>query len=323
MSTDKLTYEVYNKNSFVVRGDRATYGTLMKKIGGRWNSRLNPTPGWTILKTKEDDLKKLLQSLSNSPTKELEKIESGVKSRKEQNKYHRAVSESKDSDDESDHSKADHSKKEINKAESPSSSEGEPAPEKEKEKSVKTLVKKVEPKKTHKKPHAESSSSAGSTKSSSSPVEVPERKHRRVRKPETSSSESPIEKPRRLHPKKDRVKQASSKRRNEAHRKEKPRAKGDDYYKSFSKKPSKFRALYEPSDDEKYSSDSGSSGSSSSDDFPLPESPKHHRKSSHRDRYRREPEDYGKLVHRFKDIQKQMYERDLKQRDAKPARRRA
>ena len=33
-----LTYEKYNNNSFIVRGDRELYGSFIRKIGGRWNA---------------------------------------------------------------------------------------------------------------------------------------------------------------------------------------------------------------------------------------------------------------------------------------------
>ena len=56
MSTlNTLKYEVYNKRSFMVLGDRQKYGKILKTIGGRWNSRLKGGPGWTVPKDKEEE----------------------------------------------------------------------------------------------------------------------------------------------------------------------------------------------------------------------------------------------------------------------------
>ena len=77
------------------------------------------------------------------------------------------------------------------------------------------------------------------------------------------------------------------------------------YYKNFNKKPIDFRAMYETSDDDKYSS-SNESASDSSDDFPSPESPQRRRKN-----YRRE-EDHTELFDKVRELQRRMYEMELK-----------
>ena len=77
------------------------------------------------------------------------------------------------------------------------------------------------------------------------------------------------------------------------------------YYKSFSKKPSAFREMYE-SDNDKYSSSDGDQ-SSSSDDFPTPSSPR-------RKVYKRDDEDYGTLFNKVNEIQRRLYHVELKQR---------
>ena len=108
--SDKLTYEPYNKKSFAVRGDREKYGNVIRKLGGRWNIRLKNGPGWTVPTEKENELKKLINDFTSNTTenlgdtddpkdKEIERIKNNAKSRKDQYKYHRAVSEDSENDD--------------------------------------------------------------------------------------------------------------------------------------------------------------------------------------------------------------------------------
>src|SRR3990167_4314323 len=131
-----LTYEVYNKNSFVVHGDRSKYDALLKTVGGRWNPRLTKcNPGWTVPLHREPELKKLVENIntiekpekrsetlpegrseehsdnkrsetsqkdasSSSDHNMIEKLKQNVKSRKGQTRYHRAVSDSSNSEHE-------------------------------------------------------------------------------------------------------------------------------------------------------------------------------------------------------------------------------
>ena len=76
------------------------------------------------------------------------------------------------------------------------------------------------------------------------------------------------------------------------------------YYKSFAKKPSSFRELYESSNNDYSSSDDYSS---SSDDFPIPVSPR-------KKLYRREDDDYGTLFNKVNDLQRRLYYVEIKQR---------
>ena len=78
-----------------------------------------------------------------------------------------------------------------------------------------------------------------------------------------------------------------------------------DYYKSFSKKPSTFKEMYE-SNDEKYSS-SSDNGDSSSEDFPSPKSPR-------KKPYKRDDDDYGTMFNKMNDMQRRLYHVELKQR---------
>ena len=62
----ELVYEVYNKKSLAVHGDKQKYQNLIKKLGGRWNPRMKTGPGWTVPKEKESLLKNLIESLGES-----------------------------------------------------------------------------------------------------------------------------------------------------------------------------------------------------------------------------------------------------------------
>ena len=78
-----------------------------------------------------------------------------------------------------------------------------------------------------------------------------------------------------------------------------------DYYKSFSSKPSTFKEMYESGGD-KYSS-SDDAVSSSSDDFPTPSSPR-------RNKYKRDDEDYGTLFNKVNELQRRLYQVEIKER---------
>jgi hypothetical protein len=96
--TEELTYKVYNKTRLVVRGDRSKYGRIISNLGGRWYGKLKGGPGWTISRDKESEIKKLMGVVQEDES--LDNMKTSAKSRKNQKKYHRAVSE-KESDEES------------------------------------------------------------------------------------------------------------------------------------------------------------------------------------------------------------------------------
>jgi len=85
------------------------------------------------------------------------------------------------------------------------------------------------------------------------------------------------------------------------------------YYKSFAKKPSLFREMYE-SDGDRYSS-SEDNFSSSSEDFPSPNSP-------HKKAYKRSDDDYGTLFNKVNDLQRRLYQVELKQKKRRAEQRR-
>ena len=96
--SDILKYEVYNKASFVVHGHKDTYNTLLKRIGGRWNTRLSKCPpGWTVPRENEKLLIKLVDAVHNKSLEGGDKFGDMVKHAKPKNtqhKYHRSTSPS-------------------------------------------------------------------------------------------------------------------------------------------------------------------------------------------------------------------------------------
>ena len=90
----ELTYELYpfRDNTIVVFGDRDKFGKIMKSLGARWNSRLkgDKKQGWTIPTLREQELIKICETFKRE--EQMKNMEKNKKSRKEQKKYHRAIS---------------------------------------------------------------------------------------------------------------------------------------------------------------------------------------------------------------------------------------
>lgn len=61
-----LTYTVYNDKSLAVKGDKNKYHTIIRTLGGRWNSKLKGGEGWTVPIESEENLKKIISELSKS-----------------------------------------------------------------------------------------------------------------------------------------------------------------------------------------------------------------------------------------------------------------
>jgi len=88
---DTLVYTFLNTDKIVVRGNKDKYDAILKTIGGKWNASLKAGPGWVIEREKEQKLKKLIGSLKSESS--LTQLKGNIKSRKEQKKFHRAISE--------------------------------------------------------------------------------------------------------------------------------------------------------------------------------------------------------------------------------------
>ena len=53
--------EEYTDRSIVVRGETRQYKEDLKKLGGKYNSRLRGEPGWIFPKSKQDDIVKFMK----------------------------------------------------------------------------------------------------------------------------------------------------------------------------------------------------------------------------------------------------------------------
>lgn len=51
-----ISVEEYTDRSVVVRGETRQYKEDLKKLGGKYNSRLRGEPGWIFPKSKQDDI---------------------------------------------------------------------------------------------------------------------------------------------------------------------------------------------------------------------------------------------------------------------------
>ena len=72
MSTQTVIFEhkdikviKYTDKSIAVIGETANYKELLKKIGGRYNSRLKCGPGWIFSTKKSDEIKQSFTQLSD------------------------------------------------------------------------------------------------------------------------------------------------------------------------------------------------------------------------------------------------------------------
>lgn len=58
---EDISIEQYSERSIVVRGDTRKYKEDLKKLGGKYNSRLRGEPGWIFPKTKEEDINSFIK----------------------------------------------------------------------------------------------------------------------------------------------------------------------------------------------------------------------------------------------------------------------
>ncbi len=121
-----LVYSILNAKSIVVRptngegGKTHPFHSTILGMKGRWFSKLQGGAGWVISRQKEEDIQRAIQQFSGNPIIEpatelpelkvpeqvisedtqekniLENIENHMKSRRNQKKYHRAVSDNEE-----------------------------------------------------------------------------------------------------------------------------------------------------------------------------------------------------------------------------------
>jgi len=311
MAEKPLTYREYNKNSFVVLGDREKYGYLMKTLGARWYSKLKTSdPAWLVPQAREVELKKLIdriekenlgfKNLDDEKDTELESIKDTMKSRKSQNKYHRAVSNEEEESDEP-------SKSESVSTEYEQSTDVESLSRRNTKFSVdKVWVEKA--KENNKKKERvfrpklrERSKSLTPKRHSTRSLAQPS--------PHTSIHNSKERSP---NPSKERssrhTKLPKKEKRERQKRSPKDMNESDDsdhrifkYYKSFSKNPSKFKALYHRSSGDESFSSSSEYEESTDDDFPSPIPPK-------------KQKSYDSMKQKYKDLKRKLAEFRLKEK---------
>lgn len=93
-----MHYEVYSQKSFIIRDEMEGHEAVLRKIGARWNARLKSgkDKGWLISQSKQKELDEFFEMLEK-----IGGMQKHAKPRQEQDKYHRAVSDTEsDIDDE-------------------------------------------------------------------------------------------------------------------------------------------------------------------------------------------------------------------------------
>jgi hypothetical protein len=304
----ELSYEKYNKKSFALRpndGNRNKYQSIVKKqLNGRWNPKMKNGTGWLVSLENEKGIKILIESLKAEQV--FDDIASKTKSRKGQNKYHRAVSEDEaedtsddenddgkggNSDDENDDGKEDNTddRKEDNTDEYNKLKELEEEEVKKdlrkrrfEEEEVKEDLRKIEAKRRFEEEKCL--------------YEIEQKKKKNDRKA-----------------KKEKIKERIKKIESEKQVRKQTRTMS--FYKDFTKTPSEFKNIHDTREYIPSSSDSDSDSVSSDDDFPSPSTPK--RRHSTYKSYQTGSEDYDELKEKMKDIQRRLYDVELSNRKYK------
>lgn len=86
--TEELNYESYNEKFIICHGNKKKYNRLLTRLEGEYHEKLD---GWLLEKDKEKLLKSLIKIFKNN--KFYEELNKNSKSRKEQKKYYREVSD--------------------------------------------------------------------------------------------------------------------------------------------------------------------------------------------------------------------------------------
>jgi hypothetical protein len=97
-----FTFDIYNKDSVVLylekgqlTGKYNPHSAEINRMGGKWNNKLKgKQQGWVFPNSSAEQVKAFLHKLSTDT--KLVEIKTHVKSRREQHKYHRAISDDED-----------------------------------------------------------------------------------------------------------------------------------------------------------------------------------------------------------------------------------
>jgi len=284
--SDKLTFEIYNKNRLAVRGDRDLYNDLVKSIGGRWNPRMHGGEGWIIPIEQKTILEDLINALGCD----------------DKNKPENKDSEGEPEEEEPEEEECEEEEPEEEECEEEEPEEEEP--EEEEESSDNDLIEK--------------------NKKIKEDLEFEKRrlkKKQEEQRQKEKEKEKEKEKSRQEKQKmKDEIKRLEKQKAERKLKKDKERSnnKKEDpvkYFRSFSKKPSEFRKLYANSESDNSCYSSSASRSESSDDFPSPNTPvKNKNKNGKRNYQENNHED---LFEKVKDLQRRLYEIENQNRKIK------
>lgn len=99
MTPQGISYELYSKLNFLIKGVRTEHDDAIQRLGGKWTTRSRLGAGWILPIEKESELKEYINSLQDtslSKQENIDDIQKHVKSRYMQTKYHRAVSDSEE-----------------------------------------------------------------------------------------------------------------------------------------------------------------------------------------------------------------------------------
>lgn len=335
-----FTWYIYNDKSFAVRGDRSKYANALKAVKGRWHSRMKGGPGWVIPRKNKKEMLALFKRLENEAIVEetcpsISPIKKHAKNRKKQLKYHRAISENEYEEDEENDDKIvkeseeeKEEEEEKNEDENEVENEVEEVEENEDEEDMEEeeedeneedhdfdaeyeeKLKELEKQKFHDEEEVFKSRKKEKERKlkSHSGGKNKKRSHRSGRSRRTNHSNSKSERvsrSRQKSPKNHRPRSPKKKLGSDSDSEENENVrKVRDYYKSFAIRPSKFQALYGPSEESSDEEISSSEYNESSDDFPSPGTPQ-------KKDYRRE-RDHEELFRKIRDTSRRVYELELK-----------
>jgi hypothetical protein len=290
---NEITYAKYNDTKIAVRCNREKFQDFMKTIDGRWNPRLKEGPGFLVPIENEEKLQLFINSKKDL---NLDNIASIKKSRKNQQKYKRAISKREEED------------KDIV------------------EEVVETIIEKPieNPKKEHNEETNQEIKSEDREEHNNDTTHNLKREDKLKNKEDEDEEEEDEEEDEKDEdvvydiPKnivnilEEKRKNQNYKERTEEKIKKIQNNKDElSFYKNFSKKPQEFKKHYK-SNKHISSSSSEYSDDESSDDYPSPETPKP-RKS-----YKKESEDdVAELKQKIKDMQKRMYMMELENKKRK------
>ena len=72
-----------NNDRFVVEGDKATYNTMMGRLGGRWSGKLKSGPAWTFPLTEKKPVMKFIRGIEKAERQRLKEEKEPVVEEKE------------------------------------------------------------------------------------------------------------------------------------------------------------------------------------------------------------------------------------------------